>query len=393
RKASAQGIAEHYLHLLGLVMANVDIPIEAVEIVPEQEKKQLLYEFNDTTTGYPAAKTIHRLFEEQVERTPERIAAKYPIDLSDIYEHLKTGAEKLAPTDKITGKITNSRFTKNPYLHHTQLELPGGKGKLIHVKTNRHNSVIIDNNMAHLLERFNGTTNLKNLYDSLERQGKIKGKKHEYLIYTMSGTDLLEVTHKFNDKPVIFTLDTMEDMVKAVRVLYNQHLIRLTGVETRQTAIAGDNEPTGTKHDDETAALSENIGENSFEENGLCLNEILQKHKKTAKAQVLLLGDTPGIASTGILYLGAYLARNGVSARCRYYDDSSDYETMKRNIEALLREIQPGIVAVSMKWFLYIARVLDTCEIIREYAEKNHRQIKIVVGGNTASYYREEIAA
>ncbi|MCU0289179.1 MAG: amino acid adenylation domain-containing protein, partial [Acidobacteria bacterium] len=42
--------------------------------VSEAEKNRLLYEFNDTDAEYPRDKTIHSLFEEQVERTPDRIA-------------------------------------------------------------------------------------------------------------------------------------------------------------------------------------------------------------------------------------------------------------------------------------------------------------------------------
>ncbi|PFJ12093.1 AMP-binding protein, partial [Bacillus cereus] len=37
----------------------------------------LLYEFNDTKVDYPKEKTIHQLFQEQVERTPENIAVVF----------------------------------------------------------------------------------------------------------------------------------------------------------------------------------------------------------------------------------------------------------------------------------------------------------------------------
>jgi amino acid adenylation domain-containing protein len=48
--------------------------ISEIEIIPDDEKRQVLYEFNDTASGYPAAKTIHQCFEEQVARTPDHIA-------------------------------------------------------------------------------------------------------------------------------------------------------------------------------------------------------------------------------------------------------------------------------------------------------------------------------
>jgi tyrocidine synthetase-3 len=54
------------------------IPISRIEIISGEERKQVLYDFNDTTTEYPRDKTIHALFEEQVQRTPDNIAAAGP---------------------------------------------------------------------------------------------------------------------------------------------------------------------------------------------------------------------------------------------------------------------------------------------------------------------------
>jgi amino acid adenylation domain-containing protein len=45
-----------------------------LELIPLEERKKLLEEFNDTNTEYPVNKTIHELFAAQVERMPDRIA-------------------------------------------------------------------------------------------------------------------------------------------------------------------------------------------------------------------------------------------------------------------------------------------------------------------------------
>ncbi|MCP4155510.1 MAG: amino acid adenylation domain-containing protein, partial [bacterium] len=47
--------------------------IRDIEIITEEEKHQILYEFNDTAADYPRDKTIHQLFGEQVEKTPDKI--------------------------------------------------------------------------------------------------------------------------------------------------------------------------------------------------------------------------------------------------------------------------------------------------------------------------------
>jgi len=56
------------------VIKDPDIPVGKIDILTREEKKQLLENFNDTESGYPGDKTIHELFEDQVERTPNHIA-------------------------------------------------------------------------------------------------------------------------------------------------------------------------------------------------------------------------------------------------------------------------------------------------------------------------------
>jgi amino acid adenylation domain-containing protein len=56
------------------VLENSEIKIGEIEIIPGGEKKELLYDFNNTDSDYPGNKTVHQLFEEQVEHTPDRIA-------------------------------------------------------------------------------------------------------------------------------------------------------------------------------------------------------------------------------------------------------------------------------------------------------------------------------
>ncbi|MCP4153587.1 MAG: AMP-binding protein, partial [bacterium] len=48
--------------------------IAEIEIISEEERKQVLYEFNGYVSAYPGDKTIHEIFEEQAAKTPDRIA-------------------------------------------------------------------------------------------------------------------------------------------------------------------------------------------------------------------------------------------------------------------------------------------------------------------------------
>ena len=84
--------------LEGLVEALEKEPRKAVcevEVVPEQERRRVVYEWNETEAEYPADKCIHELFEEQVKKTPGAVAVVYEgQELS--YEELNRRANRLA---------------------------------------------------------------------------------------------------------------------------------------------------------------------------------------------------------------------------------------------------------------------------------------------------------
>ena len=64
----------YFKRILGAVLTERGLEISGIDILSEQEREQLLYGFNDTAREYPTEKTIHQLFAQQVERSPDRIA-------------------------------------------------------------------------------------------------------------------------------------------------------------------------------------------------------------------------------------------------------------------------------------------------------------------------------
>ncbi|MCK5055006.1 MAG: AMP-binding protein, partial [Candidatus Aminicenantes bacterium] len=72
--STAGRIMNHFRRLLEAVLTDVEMKIPAVDILSQEEKRQLLYDFNDTAAAYPKDKTIQALFQEQVERNPNNIA-------------------------------------------------------------------------------------------------------------------------------------------------------------------------------------------------------------------------------------------------------------------------------------------------------------------------------
>jgi amino acid adenylation domain-containing protein len=64
----------HFRKIIRDTVTHPDTKISDIEIITEEEKNKILYDFNNTGADYPGDKTIHQLFEEQVERTPDSIA-------------------------------------------------------------------------------------------------------------------------------------------------------------------------------------------------------------------------------------------------------------------------------------------------------------------------------
>ncbi|MEP0859276.1 condensation domain-containing protein, partial [Trichocoleus sp. DQ-U1] len=64
----------HFQTLLEGIVANPDRRLSDLPLLTEAERYQLLVEWNQTQTDYPADSCFHQLFEQQVEKTPDAIA-------------------------------------------------------------------------------------------------------------------------------------------------------------------------------------------------------------------------------------------------------------------------------------------------------------------------------
>ncbi|MBD2083582.1 non-ribosomal peptide synthetase [Trichocoleus sp. ST-U3] len=64
----------HFQTLLEGIVANPDRRLSDLPLLMEAERYQLLVEWNQTQTDYPADSCFHQLFEQQVEKTPDAIA-------------------------------------------------------------------------------------------------------------------------------------------------------------------------------------------------------------------------------------------------------------------------------------------------------------------------------
>ncbi len=88
-------VAALYFNLLQKLIDNRRKDISEIEVIPDQERHQLLYDFNNTKVGYPRDETVISLFEKQVEKTPGHVALQWGSKTLS-YEGLKERSDKIA---------------------------------------------------------------------------------------------------------------------------------------------------------------------------------------------------------------------------------------------------------------------------------------------------------
>jgi amino acid adenylation domain-containing protein/non-ribosomal peptide synthase protein (TIGR01720 family) len=101
-EATIHGFIEIYLGILKQIGSLVDnaeqgkeIKITDLRYISEKQYELLINTWNATDKEYPSEKTIHELFEEQVERTPDNIALVYE-DVKLTYKELNARSNQLA---------------------------------------------------------------------------------------------------------------------------------------------------------------------------------------------------------------------------------------------------------------------------------------------------------
>ncbi|MDQ1353207.1 MAG: hypothetical protein QG657_3513, partial [Acidobacteriota bacterium] len=84
----------YYKNIVSIITQDKGKRLSDLEMLPGEERKRLLYEFNDTAADYPKDKTVHRLFEEQASRTPDSVGLVGPVGLT--YRQLNEQSDRLA---------------------------------------------------------------------------------------------------------------------------------------------------------------------------------------------------------------------------------------------------------------------------------------------------------
>ncbi|WP_242674830.1 amino acid adenylation domain-containing protein [Niastella populi] len=112
-------LMEHFKGLLSSILSHPEEKISQIDYLSEEEKRKLLFAFNDITVAYPKDKTIVDLFQEQAAKTPDNIAVVFKETVL-IYRELDERSNQLAhylranydiqPDDLLSIKQTRSEW-------------------------------------------------------------------------------------------------------------------------------------------------------------------------------------------------------------------------------------------------------------------------------------------
>ncbi|UWY30341.1 amino acid adenylation domain-containing protein [Flavobacterium sp. TR2] len=95
KKAVAERLVQYFKCFITSLESSITFNLWEYPLLSENEKHQLLVNFNDTDTAYPKDKTIVDLFEEQVENTPNNIAVQFE-ETKLTYKEVNEKANQLA---------------------------------------------------------------------------------------------------------------------------------------------------------------------------------------------------------------------------------------------------------------------------------------------------------
>ncbi|HEX5873142.1 MAG TPA: amino acid adenylation domain-containing protein, partial [Pyrinomonadaceae bacterium] len=95
RRERIERMTKHLENILESVVVDPALRLSDLPLLAENEKRQLLIEWNATTAEYPSERCIHELFEAQAQRTPDDVAVLFENDRLT-YRELNEQANRLA---------------------------------------------------------------------------------------------------------------------------------------------------------------------------------------------------------------------------------------------------------------------------------------------------------
>jgi hypothetical protein len=299
-------------------------------------------------------------------------------NLIDIHNELKKAETNPASLDKLGNSIFKRNMLSTQFNESltdilgflNELEID----KFCLIKTHKWNYILLNKTITDLVDGFDGKQNLKSIFEGI----KLSNLDFFVLNIGIDYYNLFEVqdiSTYISKMAVTFSLEgKFENFIELIKILYRYNIIELSYYDDAYQHFAKKITNTGKINLENTRKVS-------------LSNEYPLKNTQASSPRVVLFGDSVGTNTIGLLYLASFLRRNGIEAFCQWNDQWRNQQLLKENVTDILSKLKPDIVGVSMKWFPHIARALEICQIVKEFSAA----IKVVVGGDSATYFGEEI--
>jgi fengycin family lipopeptide synthetase D len=95
KRETIKRFTAYFEKLVVSVIEQPGMKLYLIDIIPEQEKQNILYKFNDTGRKYPKNKTVQQVFVEQVSKNPDNVAVIFH-DNKITYKELNRKSNQLA---------------------------------------------------------------------------------------------------------------------------------------------------------------------------------------------------------------------------------------------------------------------------------------------------------
>lgn len=105
KKETIIKLSDHFMNIIKGILKNPEKKLSEIEMMSEKEIQHILFDFNSLKMNYPRDCTIYKLFEAQVEKTPDNVAVTFD-NASLTYRELNEKANKLARMLRSKGVMT-----------------------------------------------------------------------------------------------------------------------------------------------------------------------------------------------------------------------------------------------------------------------------------------------
>ncbi|MFZ5351519.1 MAG: amino acid adenylation domain-containing protein [Bacillota bacterium] len=338
------------------VLKDVNSSIGKITIISEAQEKKILDISGNIDESIVSAARVSEVIDNVVKSNPNKTALITTIDYGDIYNLFK----KTSKDKSDIKKILCTCFEKSKFVYSSTF----ADNKLF-LKSISNACYLLNNNAARLYDLIQEEMTLVSVFEVLDAEYK------NVVIETINIEEPCNV--KSDNSYYHFDCTSVNGFIEYINLLFDGRFIEFVQVKNHTFAK------------DYSMIWSERSGTVKTPIQGI---DFEHRHNlKKCKTEIVLLGDKPGVPGVGLLYLASYLERNGIGAICRFLDSCWDYNSLHKKTTEMLEKHNPRIVGISMKWFPHIERVYELAKIVKEYDPN----IKVCVGGDTASYYSDEV--